>query len=212
MKKLVIPYLNYLGEMSDIETVSATLDTQEKHAIDQQPWKEFPYRPQAHFSIGHSGDCLFLKYYVSESTVRAYYFRPNEPVYKDTCVEFFIAFDGERDYYNFEFNIIGTCKLNFGNQRNDRKLISEKAISSIRFSTLIRNDRAGNIYWEIVLSIPLSAFSEHTFNSLKEKQCRGNFYKCGDELPQPHFLSWNNVISPEPDFHLPQYFGEIHFQ
>jgi hypothetical protein len=212
MKKLVVPFLNYLDENSSIEKVSATLDTLEKHPVDQQPWKEFPYRPQVHFSIGHCGASLFLKYYVSESVVRANYFRPNEPVYKDTCVEFFVSFDGERNYYNFEFNIIGTCMLNFGNERNNRKLISESAISSIRFSTLIRNDQAGNIYWEIVLSIPLSAFSEHTFNSLKEKQCRGNFYKCGDDLPQPHFLSWNNVIAPEPDFHLPKYFGEIYFQ
>ncbi len=208
----MVPFLNYLDENSTIEKVSATLDTLEKHPVDQQPWKEFPYRPQVHFSIGHSGDCLFLKYYVSESVVRANYFRPNDPVYKDTCVEFFVSFDGEKNYYNFEFNIIGACILNFGNERNNRKLISESAISSIRFSTLIRHDRAGNIYWEIVLSIPLSAFSEHTFNSLKEKQCRGNFYKCGDDLPQPHFLSWNNVIAPEPDFHQPQYFGEIHFQ
>jgi hypothetical protein len=212
MKKLEVPLLNSLDVNSAIETVSATLNSQEKHSIDQLPWREFPYRPQVQFSIGHSGECLFLKYFVSESIVRASYFRPNDPVYKDSCVEFFIALDGEGHYYNFEFNILGTCKLNFGSQRNDRKLISEEAISTIRFSTFIRNLQAGIIYWEITLAIPLSAFDEHTIDTFKGKHCRANFYKCGDELPQPHYLSWNMVISPTPDFHLPQSFGELHFQ
>jgi len=212
MKQLVIPFLNSLTDSSTIETVSAELDSLEKHSIDQQPWKEFPYRPQVHFSIGHSGNCIFLKYFISESTVRASYFRPNDPVYLDSCVEFFIALDDEQNYYNFEFNAIGTCKLNFGNQRNDRKLLSEKAISTIRFSTFIRNTQDGIILWEITFAIPLSAFDEHNFNSFNGKNCRGNFYKCGDELPIPHFLSWNKVIAPEPDFHLPQSFGGIHFQ
>lgn len=212
MKQLEVPFLNSLDESSAIETISTKLDSLKKHSIDQQPWKEFPYRPQVQFSIGHSGNCLFLKYYVSESSVRASYFRPNDPVYKDSCVEFFIALDGEGNYYNFEFNAIGTCKLNFGSQRHDRKLISEKAISTIRFSTTLRNVIAGIILWEITLVIPLSAFEEHIIDSFKGKHCRGNFYKCGDELPLPHFLSWNNVIAPTPDFHLLQSFGEIHFQ
>jgi len=212
MKQLEIPFLNSLDERSAIEMVSGALDNLKKHPIDQQPWKEFPYRPKVHFSIGHSGKCLFLKYFVSESTIRASYFRPNEDVYKDSCVEFFIALDGEEDYYNFEFNVIGTCKLNFGAGRKDRKRISEEAISTIRFSTVIRNVQAGTIQWEITLAIPRHAFDEHKFDSFNGKHCRGNFYKCGDELPRPHFLSWNNVIAPSPDFHLPQSFGEIHFQ
>jgi len=212
MKKLEVPFLNSLDVSSAIETVSVTLDSQEKHSIDQQPWQEFPYRPQVQFLIGHSGNCLFLKYFVSESTVRASYFKPNDPVYKDSCVEFFIALNGEGNYYNFEFNILGTCKLNFGSQRNDRKLISEKAISEIQFSTFIRNLHPGIILWEITLAIPISAFEEHNIDTFKGKHCKGNFYKCGDELPQPHYLSWNMVISPTPDFHLPQSFGEMHFQ
>jgi hypothetical protein len=47
---------------------------------------------------------------------------------------------------------------------------------------------------------------------LKGKTCRANFYKCGDDLPEPHFLSWNNIIADKPDFHLPQYFGTLTFE
>ncbi|MDE6269894.1 MAG: hypothetical protein K2M12_03440, partial [Muribaculaceae bacterium] len=43
------------------------------------------------------------------------------------------------------------------------------------------------------------------------KQLRANFYKCGDLLSTPHFLSWNRVDTPHPDFHRPEYFGAIKF-
>lgn len=212
MKTLDVPYLSLLSR-SPIETVSTTLNTVERHQIDQQPWSNFAYKPSVDFSIAHAGSTLLLKYFVSESTVRALYFRPNEPVYKDSCVEFFIALNGDPRYYNFEFNAIGTCKLNFGASRNDRKLISEEAISDIRFITCITNNAAdGNLSWQITISIPLSAFTEHNLTSFHGLKCSGNFYKCGDELPLPHFLSWNNVMAPSPDFHVPESFGEISFQ
>jgi hypothetical protein len=212
MKALEVTCIEFPPQTS-IETVSATLDTLQRHKIDQQPWKEFDYQPNVNFSIAHTGSTLFLKYYVSESTVRAFYFRPNEPVYKDSCVEFFIALNGDKRYYNFEFNSIGTCKLNFGPSRDSRQLISEKAISNITFiSSITNNTEDGNLRWEITISIPLSSFTEHKLTSFEGCKCRGNFYKCGDELPRPHFLSWNNIIAPVPDFHVPESFGDIAFQ
>jgi hypothetical protein len=40
---------------------------------------------------------------------------------------------------------------------------------------------------------------------------RANFYKCGDGTSVPHYLSWNQVITETPDFHRPEFFGEISF-
>jgi hypothetical protein len=39
-----------------------------------------------------------------------------------------------------------------------------------------------------------------------------NFYKCGDELPTPHFLSWNPIEWKEPSFHRPEQFGKLIFE
>ena len=36
-----------------------------------------------------------------------------------------------------------------------------------------------------------------------------NFYKCGDDTPQPHFISWSPIDLPKPDFHAPQFFGVL---
>jgi hypothetical protein len=41
---------------------------------------------------------------------------------------------------------------------------------------------------------------------------RANFYKCGDNTAQPHYIAWNAVNHPTPNFHLPQYFGELHLK
>ena len=38
---------------------------------------------------------------------------------------------------------------------------------------------------------------------------RGNFFKCGDDTAQEHYMSWNAVDVPHPNFHLPDYFGRI---
>lgn len=29
---------------------------------------------------------------------------------------------------------------------------------------------------------------------------------------QPHYIAWNAVDHPTPNFHLPQYFGELHLK
>ena len=38
---------------------------------------------------------------------------------------------------------------------------------------------------------------------------RANFYKCGDKTAHPHYLSWSPIDTPKPDFHRPDFFGEL---
>ncbi len=54
-------------------------------------------------------------------------------------------------------------------------------------------------------------FSFHQISSLAGLECTGNFTKCGEGLPQPHFLSWSDSLAEEPDFHRMEYFGRINF-
>ena len=41
---------------------------------------------------------------------------------------------------------------------------------------------------------------------------KANFYKCGDRLKQQHYLSWNPIDLPRPNFHCPEFFGELTFE
>ena len=38
---------------------------------------------------------------------------------------------------------------------------------------------------------------------------RGNFYSCGDLSPAPYYAAWSEVDTGTPDFHRPEYFGEL---
>ena len=83
------------------------------------------------------------------------------------------------------------------------------------WSSLGREDfeeRIGECSWEVALVIPYSAFFMHNVTSLGGKTIRANFYKCGDKLQTPHFLSWSPIDLEKPNFHCPEFFGELHFE
>ena len=61
----------------------------------------------------------------------------------------------------------------------------------IGMNVWVENERVGECAWEVALVIPYSAFFLHDITSLDGKTLRANFYKCGDKLQTPHFLSWN---------------------
>lgn len=212
MKHLSVPFI-HVNEPAAIGEISGKLDHVHQEIIQNAPWLAYPYKPQVAFAIAYGDSGIFLKFYVDEKHVRAVYSEPNEPVYKDSCVEFFISFGDEREYYNFEFNCAGTCLLGFGEERANREMSSAELIQSIAFQSSIKPATIKEAYigWELTVSIPFSAFQYHEISSMKGKKCRANFYKCGDDLPEPHFLAWNNITTEEPDFHRPEFFGTVEF-
>jgi hypothetical protein len=212
MKHIKVPLIA-AGYHASMTEISQQLDESPFHPIDIAPWPKFAYRPGVKFSIAHGTDAVFLKYSVNEKFVRAIYDQPNDPVYKESCVEFFISFKQEEEYYNFEFNAAGTCLAGFGRHRNDRRMLPHAAIRSIRHQSLLKpvaTDDA-NVCWELTLAMPLSAFHYHKLITVSQITCRVNFYKCGDELPEPHYVVWNNIEAPQPDFHLRDFFGSAEF-
>ncbi len=62
------------------------------------------------------------------------------------------------------------------------------------------------------MAIPISIYSLSKFDSLGGRSVKANFYKCGDELPEPHYLSWNPINLEKPNFHTPDFFGDIYFE
>ena len=198
--------------LNDIEDISSFLDTLPLTPIAEQPWpEEYPYAPVCAFSMAFTAKSILLKYYVIEKEVTAIYRLDNEPVYKDSCVEFFIALPNEEGYYNLEFNCIGTCLAGFGPEKTNRKKISETILASILHQTAIEIEENGQFRWALSLEIPFSVFEFSKIQSLQNTSCKVNFYKCGDDLSDPHFLCWNGIEHPSPNFHLSAFFGEATF-
>ncbi|MBE9586132.1 hypothetical protein IM792_16885 [Mucilaginibacter sp. JRF] len=202
------------GAMSEhlfMDDVSAMLDAQQKHTLAPALWSESIPNVSAAFSLAYGDDHLYIKYYITEPAVKATCYRPNEPVYKDSCVEFFIAFDDDVKYYNLEFNCAGTCLGQYGSNRTDREFLPASLLSQIKHVTILRGVPNGGIAWELTLAVPLSVFKYHPLLKLSCCKARINAYKCGDDLDQPHHLCWSQIQSIEPNFHRSEYFKRVLF-
>ncbi|WP_461453459.1 carbohydrate-binding family 9-like protein [Mucilaginibacter sp.] len=213
MKHLRIAYIPAEKTEGDVDNVSALLDDQPKQYIDNLLWSVTGYKPQVSFAMAYTLDGILLKYYVTEQYIKATYQEINDPVFKDTCVEFFVAFEDSSNYYNLEFNLIGTPLIAYGSGKNDRNNLDEETIRLVKtkhcFADSGYNDDLYN--WELTLYIPFAVFIHNQISPLQNTQCKANFYKCGDDLPEPHFLSWNNIDHNKPNFHLANFFGLVTF-
>lgn len=215
MKTLKITRLEFDTDHPDINIVSARLDNLKRNHIDQINWEEFVYKPEADFSIGYTDHEIMLKYFVTEDYFKAEKTESNQNVFEDSCVELFLSPSDDGIYYNLEFNGIGTCLLGSGTSRTGRLRADPEIISGIRriasSGTAPITGRKGKFTWTITIAIPLRVFFHHKIKTLRGNTVRANFYKCGDKLSVPHYVTWSPVKTVKPDFHRPEFFGVVRF-
>jgi hypothetical protein len=128
----------------------------------------------------------------------------------------FITFDNIR-YYNVECNCRGRVLLACGPERNDRTYALPGQVALIKRAPSIKEPDTFDCIeapksWSMQLVVPVKAFFANEITTLRGASARANFYKCGDKLPVPHFLSWQPIAKPTPDFHLPEFFGDVRFE
>lgn len=218
MKHLNLPHVdNGVTHASQIPQVldSAHVEWQ---PVDCNNWPEdYPYSPSARFRIAYTDDAFLVEYQAHEETVRAYFANDNGDVWTDSCMEFFLAPNPDDGiYYNLECNCIGTVLLGVRGRGVDKAHASAQVLGEIdRWASL--GHVAFEEYhirqpWRVALRVPFSAYWHHNIVQRlgqDERTMRANFYKCGDGLERPHFLSWAPIVSDKPNFHLPDFFGEI---
>ena len=216
MKTAEIKKIEINSAYPELEEISAQLDNQKNRLqIDTLNWEGYSYKPQVELSMAYSDNEIFLKYYVHENWFKAEKTEPNQMVCEDSCVEFFVSPEEDGIYYNLEFNGIGTCLLGTGTERANSTKADKEIISRIRRLSSAGNvpmqERTGEFSWNITVAIPFEVFFRHKIKDLKGKTFRANFYKCGDMLSVPHYVTWNPVGTPKPDYHQPEYFGMLRF-
>jgi hypothetical protein len=216
MKTIEVRKENFEKPCPDMKEISDRLDSHgEGNQIDTVNWKDYNYKPDVRFNIAYGEREIYIKYYVTEDHFKAEKTETNQMVCEDSCVEFFVSPANDGIYYNIEFNAIGTCLLGAGTGRHDSKRAGEEVISKIRRLGSMGNkpkpERTGFISWTLTLAIPVEVFFKHNISDLKGKTFMANFYKCGDKLKVPHFITWNPVGTEKPDYHRPEYFGKLEF-
>ena len=199
-KSLIVPRVSGFEELASFA----------KGAVDTVCWPDaYPYKPEVRFAIAHDGQALLVRFDVEEENPRAVTTRNNGPVWEDSCVEFFVKEPDSPYYFNFETNCIGTGLAAKRLSRNEFSHFDEARMAQVvRRSSFPAEpvDIHGKTAWSLELEIPFSLICESTG---VPPRLLANFYKCGDKTEVMHFLSWNPVRVPNPDFHRPEFFGEL---
>jgi len=215
MKNLKVPYYPEILDKTLPEVSAILIEKGVSDLVEKVNWKkQFPYKPITEFSLIRSEESIFIRFRVRGNLLKAVYSEDQSPVHEDSCVEFFCQVPDSDYYFNFEFNCIGTCSASRRKGRNDdvkpfskAEMLTIKRLSSIGRRAF--NEMQGNFEWELTVEIPFVLMGIDPSN-LPEK-IRANFYKCADNTDSPHFVSWNAITTDQPDFHRPEFFGELVF-
>ncbi len=210
---LHIPYAPNLDALSLEEVANALEESGARFSVESLNWpKSYPYRPLTVITAAHSGKFIYLDFLVRCNYLRAVNYTDNTPVSEDSCVSFFVSPNpGNESYWALEFNCVGTANASVCSKRNDCLPLPESTLKAIRryasVGTRPFQEVEGSFIWSVVVAIPLEIL-QLEYNG-KPIPMRGNFNKCASATSQPHYLSWTPILTPEPDFHQPDFFGDI---
>ena len=197
----------------DLPALALAMETHgAKAAVCENNWPSVaPYAPDCHVVAARTKEYLAVLYHVRGLDLRATALQDGGNSWEDSCCECFVADPAGDVYYNFELTCIGSLLAARRRSRTEGDLLDAEALGRvIRHSSLAPAvmEYAGSLFsWSVAMLIPFALVGvdpDHLPATL-----RANFYKCGDKTAHPHFLSWNPIPTPSPDFHQPQYFGTL---
>lgn len=209
MKTIKVPLVSFdtLDLDSVMELQAARFD------VNTVNWpSEFPYAPVCAGRIARTEGSLVVDFRVSGLDLRAQNKEDNGSQWEDSCVEFFVEDPDGSVYYNFEINALGKVLACAGPDRSHRTTRPEEEMKAIaRFASVSKVDteKEGLQNWRVCIIIPFELIGIDPENL--PGKIRANFYKCGDKTAHPHYVSWAPIDTPQPDFHRPEFFGELRF-
>ena len=212
--QLTINRIDSLDNMN-LEDVSDYMEQNlQKHVIEYRNWADqFPYHALSVFTMAYSQKYIYIDYFVRCNFLRAVNYTNNSPVSDDSGVEFFMQLPGSPEYWNFEFNCIGTVNASHRERRDAPVRLTDEQIASIRrcpsCGTRPFEEMEGLFSWNLVVAIPFSLIGIDITAPDAPKQIRANFYKCAGKTSMPHFISWAPIDAEKPNFHRPDCFGII---
>jgi len=181
------------------------------------------HRPKTSVRLLYDNNGIYGLFRVQDQFVLCRHLGYQSPVYKDSCVEFFVRPRSDRGYFNFEFNCGGgllCCYITDPTRTEEgfreftvlpdddcRQIIISPSMPGIVFPEIEEQAE-----WSLGFFIPFSLLEKYAgqIGDLHGQTWLANFYKCADGSSHPHWASWTEL--PEKNFHLPEHFGEIVFE
>ena len=211
MTALRIPLLAGLEE-TDMDTALELGGA--RFIVDRVNWPDaFPYAPLCGGRIARTEDSLIVDFHVSGLDLRVQNLSDNQRQWEDSCCEFFVADPSDGTYYNFELTCIGSLLAAKRTSRTEKTMFTGAQLGRvIRHSTLPRKEfhsEGGPFSWSVALLVPFDLIGVDPADL--PPSLKGNFYKCGDGLTVPHYITWAPIDTPRPDYHRPEFFAPVTF-
>lgn len=180
------------------------------------------HHPRTCARLLYDSRSLYGMFRVQDRYVRCLRTQYHDPVWKDSCVEFFAQPKANGGYFNFEFNCGGAflcCHITNPEREGDGFKEFVKVPASIGLAIQVHSslpkrvepEIAEPVVWTLSFSIPFTLFEHYlgALGALPGQTWRGNFFKCAEENSHPHWAAWSPV--DEFNFHRPNCFGALRF-
>jgi hypothetical protein len=180
------------------------------------------HRPQTSARMLYDAKGLYGIFQIHDRYVRCVRTQYHDPVWKDSCVEFFVQPRSDHGYFNFEFNCGGAflcCYITDPERTPDGFKAFVKVPAAIGQTVRVRPSLPQRVepeittpvVWTLGFSIPFALFEHYLgpLGAVAGQAWRGNFFKCADETSHPHWAAWSPV--DQFNFHRPNCFGSLEF-
>ncbi|MDZ4199488.1 MAG: carbohydrate-binding family 9-like protein [Kiritimatiellia bacterium] len=178
--------------------------------------------PRVTVRLLHDREAVSVRFQVWDRHILCRHTAYQDPVCRDSCVEWFAQPRPDKGYVNFEINCGGALHCSYiedptrtpqGFAR--RVMVPEESARLLTIHHTLPSvvDPAIDepTVWEVGLRVPFVFWDPFTgpTGPVPGQTWRGNFYKCGGSPDYRHWLSWQPV--GELNFHRPQDFGPFRF-
>jgi len=178
--------------------------------INIYAWGE-DYMPEAYAQvILREGDGFYVRMYCKEDNPLAVNTNFNDPIYEDSCLEFFVSYMPEisnQSFINTEMNANGAFLCYYVTKPGDYTSITNK-IKAENIPIVVPLDTVVG-WWGVELYVKLEVIEDVYGTPFAGDYIRCNFYKCGDRTAVLHYGAWSEVKNATPNFHMPDYFADV---
>jgi hypothetical protein len=187
--------------------------------VDNFPWYTSGQKQGTQARLLYDDDAIYVQFTCEDAHIFAKETELNGPVCLDSCVEFFAMFDPRKkpDYFNLEMNCCGMMHVGLGEQREGRRVITPELAAKIKLKASVpgptKDESPYDNGWWIAAAMSFDMISEFAGQKVKPASgtpWRANFYRCGGKT-DVQYGCWNFIPWHQPDFHRPEFFGDLTF-
>ena len=191
--------------------------------IDNYPWFESGQKELTTVRMLYDDEAVYIQFSCEDESIYAVHSEVNSEVWADSCVEFFAMPNPDNDdrYFNAEFNCIGAFLFGWGRNLQENcfppvepEITTRHLEISASVPGPVKEESTQDDGWWVAARIPFELISELSGSRVQPAsgtKWRANFYRCGGKT-NIQYACWNWIDTPKPDYHRPEFFGEIVFE